>query len=1772
VPFPVHVVAKVETFDPLNRTRFVSRHRYRHGRFDGPEREFCGFAMTEQEDTEQFAALTGVEELPAGGNVDASSHVPPVLTKTWFHTGAFIDRERLSTFLAHEYYPSPEHALPEALAWRLDDSAFDGVTTLEAEREACRALKGRPLRQEIYALDGSDLEPHPYSVVEHSYTVRQLQEPARARHGVFTVDPRETVTATCERQPAKALVAHVVVLEVDPFGTVKDSVTVAYRRGVPDSTLPRRTQDVQATTLIIRSRAEVTAIIDTSPDDAARRGPADRDAYRLPQSYDVTTSQISGAAVDTAPARLARADVIRMLQGLAAARLTSRLVARQRVQFADEHNPHSARPFGQMGPLGVVHQSFTLAMPQALVSQVYGNRIAENDLRAAGYVQAESAWWAPSGTVRYTPPGVTTPAAVAAFAREHFFVPSRFVDPFAAAAGLDYGTSAEYDVYDLLTVETADALGNRITAGERTAADARLSVQLDYRTLAPSLVTDPNRNRTAILHDALGRVSATAVMGKPGDDTMDRVTAIDTDPPESVLSAFWADPQGWAPALLGTATTRFVYDTEAYLRTRHQDDPQPPAVAALARERHVAAATSGPVQLSISFTGGTGQEIQKKMPAEPESLPGGGTGPPRWVTSGWVVLNNKGKPVRQYEPFFSGTPDFVFAVKTGVSPVLLYDPVGRLVATLHPNHVFGKTVYGVWEQTVWDVNDTVAIDDPRQDADVGALLSRLPDVDVVPTWYRQRIDGAMGAAEREAATRTLWHRDTPSRVVLDPLGRPVLTVGHNYTPPDRAAPAHEGWHRTYSVLDVNGDQLAVLDCPNDAGGSVALTQDRLVAHYTNDCGGRRLIDESMEAGYRRVFFDVAGKPVIEWRPAADPAQPGDEQRLATSFDGLRRPVDTFLRLGGSQAVVERTTYGEGAPNAATLNLRGRIWQVRDQAGLVTTAYDVEGSAVSMTRQLARKYRGVVDWGSAMLESTGHTATTEYDALKRVLVQHHPDGTVVRNGYDVRAMLRSVRADLPGRPPGEVFVHDIRYDAHGRRELIDLGNGLRTTYAYDPLTFRLAELTSLRGAAEPPGGPYFPEDEPVPPDSRRGVQNLRYTYDPAGNITNIADSAQPRVFNLNAVIDASTDYQYDAMYRLIEARGREHLGLQGGQLQLPSPTSWNDGPRVNPADRNALGRYAERYSYDTAGNLLELRHTSLAPGAAGWHRSFSYRSASQLPQPAGIFSNRLTSSTTYPATGPPMTTTYGFDTHGNQTVLPPMQSITWNFRDQLVSSSRQASNAMKPRTTYYAYDATGERVRKVTDRQGPAPVPASERTYLGGYELYREFSGVNVLLSRTCVHITEGQQRVALIERQPGSAPVVRYQISNHLGSATGELDQAAVWISYEEYYPYGSTALSFIRNGILPKRYRFTTKERDEETGLSYHSARYYAPWLCRWASADPSAPDANRYWYVGDSPAVLSDETGRYGTAGHYYTVLFVSLAVGFSPQRAFENAFFAQLPDQVKSLDAKFAGGRFAQGVLTNLGNAASSVLQGARGLPSDIGEWLVNGARGIFGDAPQGVNEESLSRESQRAAEQAAWSATEVNTAEVQSGLHVLNSGFTAVERAYRQAITLSLSGDPVGQGLSLHPVGDSYAHSMLDDPRYLYPPVAGHLIELFNSRHPSDPDRISLRPSLYRNYVHSLAQLLSKAVGQPPTLRLQALADFADAVPAAAEEDQPEVIRNLIREKFGIEPPAYRPESHPEGTLDDVRRQPDVIYPGPGYTNPIPPDLTENDLLNYAREWR
>jgi len=108
-------------------------------------------------------------------------------------------------------------------------------------------------------------------------------------------------------------------------------------------------------------------------------------------------------------------------------------------------------------------------------------------------------------------------------------------------------------------------------------------------------------------------------------------------------------------------------------------------------------------------------------------------------------------------------------------------------------------------------------------------------------------------------------------------------------------------------------------------------------------------------------------------------------------------------------------------------------------------------------------------------------------------------------------------------------------------------------------------------------------------------------------------------------------------------------------------------------------------------------------------------------------------------------------------------------------------------------------------------------------------------------------------------------LGNHLGSAALEVDESGAVISYEEYHPYGTTAYWSASSAVevSRKRYRYTGKEKDEETGLYYHGARYYAPWLGRWTAADPlgMADGTNLCWYASGNPVIMIDPAGTVPT-----------------------------------------------------------------------------------------------------------------------------------------------------------------------------------------------------------------------------------------------------------------------------------------------------------------------
>ena len=147
---------------------------------------------------------------------------------------------------------------------------------------------------------------------------------------------------------------------------------------------------------------------------------------------------------------------------------------------------------------------------------------------------------------------------------------------------------------------------------------------------------------------------------------------------DDVIAEHLADPLAGAHALIAGASTRYVYDVRAYERTRNDARPRPVAVCTIVLETHPSDLPPGhrsKLQQSFSYCDGFGREIQRKVQAEP--VPAG----PRWIGSGWTIFNNKGKPVRRYEPFFSATHHYEHAQIVGTSPTFFYDPPGRVEHT-----------------------------------------------------------------------------------------------------------------------------------------------------------------------------------------------------------------------------------------------------------------------------------------------------------------------------------------------------------------------------------------------------------------------------------------------------------------------------------------------------------------------------------------------------------------------------------------------------------------------------------------------------------------------------------------------------------------------------------------------------------------------------------------------------------------------------------------------------------------------------------------------------------------------------------------------------------------------------------------------------------------------------------------------------------------------------------------------------------------------------------
>ncbi len=1508
LPFPVQVVSRQIVEEKITDVRFSTKYQYHHGYYDHPEREFRGFGMVEQVDSEYYPewqrdiATNQLEK-------DETLYQKPVLTKTWFHTGAYLDRERVLNHFKEEYwYEAYNKQFPYdpivVYEPELQDARLsEAIKALPADeyREALRACKGMMLRQEVFALDAPEnptnlelqLQMKPFTVATHNCNIQQLQPRNKNNYGVFLVTESEGINIHYERDETDARITHTLNTKIDELGNVLESAAVVYGRdqskmvddfkelsdsvtdfsqdvlndAIQQAQLQRafennvqHAQNEQTKTHIIYTQNEFAKYNNgiTISDDIDLP-----ETYRLRLPYEVKTYEVTGVL---GAGDLFQIEELEDVLNLASeieyyetptTGIQKRLIEHVKTRYLKDDL--TELDFGIYDALGLPYESYQLAYTQGLVREIYTKQdgaelqvegeFVSNLMETRGkFSNIEGKLWIRSGITRFK----TTETEDVSNVRNRFFSPLAFEDPFGSV------TSVIYDIetfsegernnngYYLFIKETQDAIGNK------TQIDT-----FNYRTLSPTRMIDHNVNPSSVLVDELGLVKAMAIEGNGVyvDASSTSVTILQPADQLSGLKEYEEDAERdfisqlfdtatyqstdtdqlrqLGNALLQRATARFIYDFETYQSTGNQ-----PAVAvAITREEHYTDNPESKIQFGFEYSDGAGNVAMAKMQAEPGLayyIEDGvrmqkDTGMDlRWIGNGRTVLNNKGNPVKQYEPYFS--TNFLYEndsqlVETGVTPIIYYDALGRQTKTELPDGTFIKIVFDSWKQRSFDPNDTV----------------------LESEWYHNRIhnlidtelitQGKDPEKEKQAALKAKAYANTPSSIYLDSLGRPVLSIAHN----GQDAIGNHRFYSTFIQLDIEGNAKVIIDARGNP-----------VMQYKYDMLGHRVYQNSMDAGERWMLNNLMGNPAYSWDSKG--------QIFTTNYDVLQRPIEMFIHTEtGDTFLFEKIQYGEEEIDAITKNLRGQVFQHYDSSGRITNiAFDFKGDLLEAQRQLSAVYDvEIIDWSSGSptnrLETETFTSHTEYDALGRMtrLYNWHRNTnsvTIYEPSYNERGALKAedhitaAEKTTTGYIAGRkvTAVSGIEYNEKGQRIKMRYGNGTTTKYHYDPQTYRLIQLRTTRttGGAIP-SAPTNLSDPNV-------LQNLYYTYDPIGNITEIEDDAYEPVFFNYQRVEPKNKYTYDAMYRLIQAEGRENKTFNNASTAVES-----DPLSVSfPVTDQTLRNYTQLYTYDPTGNILRMRHITNID-TERWTRNYAYATDS----------NRLLS--TWIGSDTTNAIQYRYDNHGsilNYNNTPEEFLPQWDYKDRV-----HMINLGGGGQAYYQYNTGLERSRKRIEKELGV---VEERLYLGGMEVYRRWIGTVLIEEIETHHLFVDDQRVLLVENvlQTDSTNLDtgildRYQYSNHLGSVGLEVDQEGAIISYEEYHPYGTVSYNATNTTIkaTAKRYRYTGMERDAESGLNYHSARYYLPWLGRWLSADPIGIEGgmNIYEYTGANPILKVDNNG---------------------------------------------------------------------------------------------------------------------------------------------------------------------------------------------------------------------------------------------------------------------------------------------------------------------------
>jgi RHS repeat-associated protein len=698
----------------------------------------------------------------------------------------------------------------------------------------------------------------------------------------------------------------------------------------------------------------------------------------------------------------------------------------------------------------------------------------------------------------------------------------------------------------------------------------------------------------------------------------------------------------------------------------------------------------------------------------------------------------------------------------------------------------------------------------------------------------------------------------------------------------------------------------------DAQGNLIRSEDALhnVTLYTYDGVGRRISTTDARGKITRFTYDDNDDLIAVQKPLGLTHYNYDQADNLISITDPRQNLTTFEYDANNNLTIEKDATRVFFVQHAFDSLDRRI-STRDKRGNITTfEYDSEGRLLSVTDPLLNKTTYTYDGNGNRLTTTdanSRKTTFTYDKLNRVKSIQDSLGNVSKKDYDAASQLIA-ETDARGN------TTRYTYDNAGNLVRVDDPEGGITRYNYDKnhnlinqvdannntSTLTYDKANRLIQTLDPLNNRYDYEYDGVgnrtlQTDAKR--QTIRFTYDDNGRLITIRypDSSTVQLSydlndNLTQVVDAlgTTTYAYDQLNRISSYKDvfGKTIGYQydpngniialtypdGKQVQytydknnrMTSVTDWA-GATVSYAynsinlltSASNTDNAPTTYTYDLAGRLTGLKNAGSRSGPNSYAFTLDQngnRTSAIVEEPLNNAVAAKTQSSTYDTANRIQnagSTTFNFDANGNMTRKTEGNNVTnysYDFSDRLTSDQVNS----------FLYNGQGVRVAK--SRAGV---------------MTRYVVDVNTELSQVLCE-TDGSGNITsyyvygqgLVYKVTPTNGHFYYQFDPN-GSTISMITALDFSVNRYAYDPFGkitNKAEVFPNTGTtVPNPFRFGGRFglMDDDNGLVYVRARYYAPELGRFLTKDPLTGDLkngqslNRFIYAWGNPVGLIDADG---------------------------------------------------------------------------------------------------------------------------------------------------------------------------------------------------------------------------------------------------------------------------------------------------------------------------